>query len=59
MSAAHGAKRLAHTIVVQGRRVNVTFRWCAGCRTWLRVEGIAGILRWAREHGAHAQSSSR
>ncbi len=58
----HGDSREHHYEDEAGNRVHVfgagavhsvCENYCAGCKTWVRVEGVTGALKFMAEHGDH------
>ena len=35
---------------------SVCERYCAGCKMWIKSEGVVGNLRFMAEHGDHKES---
>lgn len=62
MEPRHGEQRDHHYEDDAGNRVHVfgaasvqsvSERYCAGCKTWVKAEGVVGELRFMAEHGDH------
>lgn len=63
----HGAIRDHHYVNATGARVHplnpsmtqsVRERYCAGCKGWIRVEGVTGEFRYMADHKEHEVMST-